>query len=78
MVIDKFTVHYIEQSQLPYSDSDNVSFYQNVTEPGSSRSANLSHLVPGTVYVFRVFYTSEWVYTSDWSRANCRQYLSCK
>ena len=67
--VDNFTVLYAKVSQVPYPERDNMSLYLSFVLPNGTREVNVTGLVGGTEYVFRVFYTSNGGYTSNWSEA---------
>ena len=54
---------------MPSPDIGNCSFYSSLVLSNDSFNANVTSLVPGTEYVFRVFYCSKGTYISDWSDA---------
>ena len=46
-----------------------MSLYLSFVLPNGTREVNVTGLVGGTEYVFRVLYTSNGGYTSNWSEA---------
>ena len=54
---------------VPFSDIGNYSLYLFFIASNSSLEANVTDLISGTEYTFRVFYYSEGIYSSDWSVA---------